>query len=71
MPLLVRPAAFGAWLDPRRSDPDGLRALLALPLAGRLTAHPVSTAVNNVRNNGPQLAEPIPAEEALGDATLF
>jgi len=25
----------------------------------------VSTDVNNVRNNGPELVEPIPAEDAL------
>jgi hypothetical protein len=29
---------------------------------GRLTAFPVSTEVNNVRNNGPQLVVPIPVE---------
>jgi putative SOS response-associated peptidase YedK len=29
---------------------------------GRLDAWPVSTAVNNVRNNGPELVEPLPAE---------
>ncbi|AXI79373.1 SOS response-associated peptidase [Peterkaempfera bronchialis] len=71
MPLLVEPAGYDAWLDPGRSDADELRALLVPPLAGKLAAYPVSTAVNNVRNNGPQLTEPIPAEEALGDATLF
>ena len=29
---------------------------------GRLEAYPVSTAVNNVRNNGAELLEPLAAE---------
>jgi putative SOS response-associated peptidase YedK len=32
---------------------------------GRLEAYPVSTAVSNVRNNGPELVEPIPLSEAV------
>ena len=32
---------------------------------GGLEAFPVSTAVGNVRNNGPELIEPIPFEESL------
>ncbi|MCD0482851.1 SOS response-associated peptidase [Streptacidiphilus sp. ASG 303] len=71
MPLLVEPGGYDAWLDPDRSDPDELRSLLVPPAAGRLAARPVSPAVNNVRNNGPQLTEPIPADQVLGDATLF
>ncbi len=31
---------------------------------GRLEAYPVSTQVNNVRNNGPELMDPLPAEGA-------
>ena len=29
---------------------------------GRLTAYPVATTVSNVKNNGPELVEPLPAE---------
>jgi putative SOS response-associated peptidase YedK len=32
---------------------------------GRLEAYPVSTDVNNVRNNGPSLVTPLPAEDSL------
>ena len=32
---------------------------------GSLEAFPVSTAVSNVRNNGPELVEPLPLEEAM------
>lgn len=59
MPLAVAPADWSAWLDPAHHDPGELRALLAAPAAGHLDARAVSTAVNDVRNNGPQLlAEP-------------
>jgi putative SOS response-associated peptidase YedK len=64
MPLLVEPDRFGAWLDPTRIDPQGLRELLVPAAPGRLEAYPVSTQVNNVRNNGPELLEPLPIEGA-------
>ncbi|MEU9715830.1 SOS response-associated peptidase [Streptomyces sp. NPDC047976] len=57
MPLALAPADYDAWLDPGHQDPDALRALLATPAGGRLTARAVNTAVNNVRNNGPELLE--------------
>ena len=38
----------------------------ALPAApGSLEAYPVSPLVSNVRNNGPELLEPLPLEESL------
>ncbi|MFE7893279.1 SOS response-associated peptidase [Streptomyces sp. NPDC057412] len=57
MPLALAPDHYDAWLDPRHESPDGLRALLVQPAEGHLAARPVSTAVNNVRNNGPRLLE--------------
>ncbi|GAA2591433.1 SOS response-associated peptidase [Streptomyces tubercidicus] len=62
MPLAVAPADWSAWLDPAHHDPGELRALLAAPAAGHLAARAVSTAVNDVRNNGPQLLSE-PAED--------
>ena len=64
MPLLVEPERYAAWLDPGQDDPDTLRSLLVPAAPGRLEAYPVSTSVNNVRNNGPELLEPIPVEES-------
>jgi putative SOS response-associated peptidase YedK len=58
MPLAVAPGHRDAWLDPAHQDPSRLRALLNPPADGRLDARPVSTAVNDVRNDGPQLLEP-------------
>lgn len=63
MPLLVEPDRRGAWLDPTRTDPGDLSSLLVPATPGRLEAFPVSTLVNSVRNNGPQLVEPLPVED--------
>jgi putative SOS response-associated peptidase YedK len=65
MPLMVERDRWGAWLDPDVSGRDDLLSLLVPAAPGRLEAFPVSTDVNNVRNNGPALVEPIPADDAL------
>jgi putative SOS response-associated peptidase YedK len=65
MPLMVEPARRAAWLDPAVSSKDDLLGLLVPAAPGRLEAFPVSTLVSNVRNNGPELVEPIPLEDAL------
>jgi putative SOS response-associated peptidase YedK len=62
MPLLVERERYAAWLDPTVSDPDDLKALLVPAAPGRLEAYPVATEVNSVRNNGPELVEPLPTE---------
>lgn len=67
MPLLVERERYATWLDPRVSDVDQLRSVLVPAAPGLLQAYPVSKAVNNVRNNGPELVAPLPAENA-GDA---
>ncbi|MFE1251442.1 SOS response-associated peptidase [Streptomyces sp. NPDC058735] len=59
MPLALAPDRYDAWLDPRREDTDALRALLAQPADGHLDARPVSTAVNDTRNDGPQLLDEV------------
>lgn len=65
MPLFVEREHWDDWLDP---DIDGstsdLADLLIPASTGKLDAYPVSTAVNNVRNNGPDL---ILAVESDGD----
>ncbi len=60
MPMTVDRARWDQWLDPATSDPERLRALLVPAMPGRLSAVPVSTEVNDVRNNGPQLVHPLP-----------
>lgn len=71
MPLLVDRDAWPAWLDPGQSDPGRLLDLLVPATPGRLEAYPVSTDVNDVRINGPELVEPLPLEQVLDEpATL-
>jgi putative SOS response-associated peptidase YedK len=65
MPLMVEPDRWSRWLDPGLSDRDDLLSLLVPAAPGRLEAFPVSTLVSNVRNNGPELVEPIPLSEAI------
>jgi putative SOS response-associated peptidase YedK len=65
MPLMVEPERYTAWLDPTNGAANGavddLKQLLVPAAPGRLEAFPVSTQVNNVRNNGPELVDPLPA----------
>ena len=68
MPLMLTEDRWDAWLDPARTDLDELRALLAPPPGGLMRAYPVTTAVSNVRNNGPELLEELTAPEV---GTLF
>jgi putative SOS response-associated peptidase YedK len=63
MPLALTEAHYDAWLDPGHQDPDRLRTLLTRPADGHLHARPVSTAVNDVRNNGPQLLDELVAHD--------
>ncbi|MBA2956655.1 SOS response-associated peptidase [Nocardioides sp. MAH-18] len=61
MPLMVERERWSDWLDPRvGGDLD----LLVPAAPGQLEAYPVSTLVSNVRNNGPELLEPLPLEGA-------
>jgi putative SOS response-associated peptidase YedK len=70
MPLVLPPDRWDAWLDPSRTDIGELRGLLAPAPAGFLQAYPVTAAVNNVRNKGPELVEPLSAPEPE-EETLF
>jgi putative SOS response-associated peptidase YedK len=57
VPMLVADADWAAWLDP---DAEGDPIQLVHPTEhGHVVATPVTTRVNNVRNNGPELLEPI------------
>lgn len=59
MPVILPEGAWGAWLDRDNQDLDLLGRLLVPAEAGLIAMHPVSTDVNNVRNDGPQLVEAI------------
>ena len=61
MPLTIAPEHFADWLDPDYQEVADLRALLAVPAGGQIEVRPVSLAVNNVRNDGPDLVAEVPA----------
>ena len=67
MPLVLPPSAWQAWLDPDRdAKDDAVSTLLAPPspdLVATFEIRPVSSQVNSVRNNGPELLERIPDSE--------
>ncbi|MDQ4119044.1 MAG: SOS response-associated peptidase [Actinomycetota bacterium] len=67
MPLVLPPSAWEAWLDPDRdAKDDAVSALLVPPspdLVAQFEIRPVSSQVNSVRNNGPELLERIPDSE--------
>ena len=62
MPLMLTPDRYDAWLDPENHDHEQLLGLLQPATPGLLEAYPVSARVSNVRNNGPELVEPLPLE---------
>lgn len=64
MPMMVAHERWADWLDPTITGGPDLLDLLEPAAPGRLEAFPVSTLVSNVRNNGPELIEPLPLEES-------
>src|SRR5271154_2499181 len=65
-PMVIAPESWTDWLDPANNERELLLAAMRPAMtsgSGGLTSHPVSTAVNTVRNNGPSLIEPLGDEE--------
>lgn len=63
MPMSVAPEHWDEWLDPGVRDIGYVHSLMAPPAQGSLDTYPVSTAVNNVRSNGPQLLDPLDSKD--------
>jgi putative SOS response-associated peptidase YedK len=63
-PMVIAPGDWADWLDPANREKEHLLATMHPAMSsgdGGLTARPVSTTVNSVRNNGPDLIEPLAA----------
>lgn len=60
MPVLIDPDRWGRWLDRANEDLAELATLLVPPDDRLLERYRVSTLVNSVRNNGPELLDPAP-----------
>jgi putative SOS response-associated peptidase YedK len=67
MPLIVAERDWDRWLDP--DAPADLELLAAQPDVRGIEMREISTLVNNVRNNGPELLEP--AEQQAEQARLL
>lgn len=59
MPVILPANRWSEWLDPTNGDTEKLKGLLVPAANDVLTMHAVSTDVNNARNTGPQLIEPV------------
>ena len=58
MPVILPPDRWAQWLDPEMQDIDELEKFLLPAPPSLLTLYPISTAVNHVRNKGPELIVP-------------
>lgn len=71
MPVMIPEEAWDRWLDPARTEGEALgelKSLLVPSPDGSLKLYPVSRRVNDVRNDGPDLVEPIAESEVASGA---
>ncbi len=66
MPVILRPEAEAAWLDPAQDDPAHLLPLLAPLPAEDMEAYRVSTLVNSTAHDSPEIIAPL--EDLFGRA---
>ena len=66
MPVVIPPEEFARWLDPAVKDVPAVSRVMCKGAVMEMTAYPVSTLVNSVRNDSSQCVKPY-----LPPATLF
>ncbi len=59
MPVALTAESWGRWLDRDNDDPEDLLQLLKEARRPLMSEHPVSTLVNKVANNLPELVDPL------------
>jgi putative SOS response-associated peptidase YedK len=59
MPVILAPADFGAWLDPKTQGGPDLQALLRPFPAEAMTAYPVGLRVNNPKHDDAECVLPL------------
>ena len=69
-PVVVPPDLRDAWLDCSSDDPATAARLLERIPEARLEPYVVSPAVGNVKNNGPELIEPVDPAQLPEQETL-
>lgn len=55
MPVILLRRDYEAWLDPGNHDMDRLKAILTPYPAEEMRAYPISSRVNSVSNDGPEI----------------
>lgn len=53
MPVILKPEAYEAWLNPESVDPETLKHLFVPYPSEEMVAYPVSTGVNRAANDSP------------------
>jgi putative SOS response-associated peptidase YedK len=59
MPVIVGRDDYDVWLDPAVQELERLQPLLRPFPSGQMTVYPVSTVVNNPKNDVEQCVEPV------------
>lgn len=63
VPVTIAPQDYARWLDADETDVESITVLLRAPPEALFVWHPVSTAVNRVANDNPQLILPISEDD--------
>ncbi len=63
MPVIIEESQRHLWLDPSVDDIEVVTGLLVPSPRGTLVRHPISTEVNNVRNDGPNIIDAVTLTE--------
>jgi putative SOS response-associated peptidase YedK len=67
MPVILPTSAYSQWLDPNPQKAESLQHLLVPYPAEEMTAHPVSTLVNNPANDRSELLAPLTFDKSARD----
>ena len=59
MPVILNPDAYDTWLNPSAYNPGVLEALLRPYATTAMTVTPISTAINNPRNDSESIQQPL------------
>jgi len=65
MPVIVPPDKYEAWLDPDITNFDAIKDILRPYDASQMRRYPVSTKMNNSKNEGAESAAPVILDNAV------
>jgi putative SOS response-associated peptidase YedK len=68
VPVTIRDDDFDRWLDCSTQDVDAVMPLMRGPDEGEFAWHEISTRVNHVANDDPQLILPITPEQRRAES---